>query len=675
MSVILSPFGPKRQFVDAQGNPRSGAKLFFYAAGTSTKLDTYTSASGAVANTNPVILDSLGSPASEIWFTEGSSYKAVLAPSTDTDPPTSPIWTDDNLIGISSQISPQEWTQGTTPTYVSVSSFSVAGDQRSTYQAGRRVKTTNGGGTVYSTISASAFGSGITTVSVVSDSGGLDSSISAVYYSFLSSQGDAVPRGFRADGYAQVVGGTANAITLTPSPAISGYVAGTEFNFLAASTNTSSVTLAVSGLSATPVLTTSGSALTGGEIQPGFVSVIYDGSAFRLMTVGAFQQAGTGTVARSLQGKMRGIVSTSDYSSVANAQANITTRGSVFVERGVSSTPSGATGKDVGYFFIDGGDADNILQFDGTRGGLYSDYDCKANFIIAVQIDADQSAVSGGGFRDGLFIDVVDDDTVDYTAIGNKVTHGLRSFVQGKHNGTDYQAIYKDLVGAYFSAAGNTQWSARGVSAITSDAWQFGVGIASNEFAINNPASGNGGLGQSVSGAAIDAIVRFDYADEDGTHFAYGAVIENSGKRITAGIMLFSNTSRGYSGHFKHLLYAADAITTGSAIVMPQSASGDVGTIIAYDSNDYSYFDRTNNRFNWINGGSLIASMTPNGLALGSATTTGTWLFIEASTTSKSHLRMFQGVAPSSPAAGDFWYDGTNLKFQNGATLRTISWV
>lgn len=33
------------------------------------------------------------------------------------------------------------------------------------------------------------------------------------------------------------------------------------------------------------------------------------------------------------------------------------------------------------------------------------------------------------------------------------------------------------------------------------------------------------------------------------------------------------------------------------------------------------------------------------------------------------------GSAPSAPTDGDFWYDGTNLKFRNGATTRTITWV
>lgn len=386
-----------------------------------------------------------------------------------------------------------------------------------------------------------------------------------------------------------------------------------------------------------------------------------------------FLQAGSNAATRTAQAKLRDIVSTSDYTSVANGWGNVAARGSMIVPRGASVTPAGATGKDISYLFIDGGDADNVLLFDGTRGGLYSDYDCKGQFLLTAHFDENQSSVSGGGFRDAMFINVIDDDTVDYTAIGNKITHGIRSFVQGKHNGTAYQSIYKDLVGGYFSAAGNVQWSARGVSAVTADAWQFGIGIASNEFAINNPEAGAGGIGQSVSGAAVQAIVRFRYADEDGTHFARGVYVENNGLRITAGIEFASNTTGGWSGHFKHMIYAGGATVTGSAIVMPNSSSGDVGTIIAYDSNDYSYFDRTNNRFNWINGGALVFSATPNGLSIGSATTTGTWLFIEPSTTAKSHLRLFQGAAPSSPSDGDIWYDGTALKIHIGATTRTFT--
>ena len=44
-----------------------------------------------------------------------------------------------------------------------------------------------------------------------------------------------------------------------------------------------------------------------------------------------------------------------------------------------------------------------------------------------------------------------------------------------------------------------------------------------------------------------------------------------------------------------------------------------------------------------------------------------------ASTTSKAGLRIPSGTAPTSPTSGDFWYDGTNLKFRNGTTTQTLS--
>lgn len=101
-TVSVSPFGPKPQFVDAAGNPLVGGKMFFYMAGsTSTKQNTYTDSTGTVANANPIILNALGEPPTELWFTQGQLYKVVLAPATDTDPPSNPIWSIDNLQGAS----------------------------------------------------------------------------------------------------------------------------------------------------------------------------------------------------------------------------------------------------------------------------------------------------------------------------------------------------------------------------------------------------------------------------------------------------------------------------------------------------------------------------------------------------------------------------------------------
>jgi hypothetical protein len=193
-SVNCSPFGPKPQIELAAGTPAVGYKLFFYVAGSvNTKQNTYTDSTGLVANTNPLLLNSLGQPTTEIWFTAGQSYKVVLAPSTDTDPPTSPVWSVDNLRGINdTSVTIDQWVAGPAPTYINATQFSLVGDQTSIFQVGRRIKATVTAGTVYGRISVSAFAA-VTTVTVVLDSGALDAGLSAVSYGLLSATNPSVP--------------------------------------------------------------------------------------------------------------------------------------------------------------------------------------------------------------------------------------------------------------------------------------------------------------------------------------------------------------------------------------------------------------------------------------------------------------------------------------------------
>lgn len=197
MSVNVSPFGPKPQFELSSGAPAVGGLLFFYVAGsTSTKQNTYTDSTGLVANTNPIVLDALGMPTTtQIWFTAGLSYKAVYAPAGDTDPPSSPIWSIDNLKGVNDTTSTfDEWNVATlTPTFVSTTSFTLAGDQTTEFQKNRRVKSTNSGGTVYSTITNSVFAA-LTTVTVVNDGAGvLDAGLSAVSLGVLRAINNSIP--------------------------------------------------------------------------------------------------------------------------------------------------------------------------------------------------------------------------------------------------------------------------------------------------------------------------------------------------------------------------------------------------------------------------------------------------------------------------------------------------
>lgn len=172
-------------FLPGTNTPGNGVQLFCYAAGSSTKTTVYKDNAGATPHTNPIVLDSGGNIPSggEVWQTQGQSMKYVYAPSNDTDPPASPYRTLDNMPG-TNDVSGQtgvEWLGGPTPTFVSGTQFTLVGDQTATFTKGRRVKTTNTGGTVYSTIVGSSFGAN-TTVNIVNDSGSLDAGLSAVSY-------------------------------------------------------------------------------------------------------------------------------------------------------------------------------------------------------------------------------------------------------------------------------------------------------------------------------------------------------------------------------------------------------------------------------------------------------------------------------------------------------------
>jgi hypothetical protein len=90
----LAPEAWQTFFTDA-GAIAAGYKVFTYAAGTTTKQTTYTDANLTVANTNPIILDSAGRCV--MFFPVGAAFKCVLTTPTDSDPPVSPIKTQDNI--------------------------------------------------------------------------------------------------------------------------------------------------------------------------------------------------------------------------------------------------------------------------------------------------------------------------------------------------------------------------------------------------------------------------------------------------------------------------------------------------------------------------------------------------------------------------------------------------
>lgn len=94
MANVLTP-NAKQQFLTNNGLPAVSYRLFTYAAGTSTKIATKASPSGA-NNANPIVMNFRGE--CDLWVAPNVAYKYVLAPPGSDDPPTSPIWTVDNIV-------------------------------------------------------------------------------------------------------------------------------------------------------------------------------------------------------------------------------------------------------------------------------------------------------------------------------------------------------------------------------------------------------------------------------------------------------------------------------------------------------------------------------------------------------------------------------------------------
>ena len=96
MAVKLSYLaGAGWQFFTNDGVPLSGGLLYTYAAGTTTPQTTYTSSTGLVANTNPIVLNSAGRTPQQVWLTEGVSYKFELRDANNVL-----IQTNDNITSI-----------------------------------------------------------------------------------------------------------------------------------------------------------------------------------------------------------------------------------------------------------------------------------------------------------------------------------------------------------------------------------------------------------------------------------------------------------------------------------------------------------------------------------------------------------------------------------------------
>jgi hypothetical protein len=178
-----------------------------------------------IPQTNPIVLNSLGLPANPIWVIGGIKMKFVFK-----DASGATVLTVDNISGINDTAfgTVDEWVlSGFAPTYISGVSFSVVGDKTLLLQIGRRIKTQNTSGFIYSVITNSVFSAGLTAITVTNDTSVLDVGLSAFFYSFLSPQSVSLPNSDEARAALGVPGyGDLIKATGTVYPSKYGFISG-----------------------------------------------------------------------------------------------------------------------------------------------------------------------------------------------------------------------------------------------------------------------------------------------------------------------------------------------------------------------------------------------------------------------------------------------------------------
>ena len=197
-TAFLSPILNDAQFND-DGTFLVGGLVWFYVAGTSTPLAAYTGPDARTPWPNPIVLDARGETGGEIWLNSTQVYKIILeAAPLQGSTHGVVVSTFDNINGIASLISPNanpdNWIlSNQTPTYISGTSFSVLGDQRSIFQTYRRVKSINNALSVYSSVVSTTYDGTKTTIVVQNDSSSLNAGLNSVYYGVIETNPSSIP--------------------------------------------------------------------------------------------------------------------------------------------------------------------------------------------------------------------------------------------------------------------------------------------------------------------------------------------------------------------------------------------------------------------------------------------------------------------------------------------------
>jgi hypothetical protein len=182
---------------------------------------------------------------------------------------------------------------------------------------------------------------------------------------------------------------------------------------------------------------------------------------------------------------------------------------------------------------------------------------------------------------------------------------------------------------------------ARGGTGISS----FGTGVATF---LGTPSSAN--LAAAVTDeTGTGALVFATTPTLTSTGTGAGAVAVNG-----SAVSMLNVTGGSGSGQGAQL-----ALTRGAV----QHNFGHAAAILGGTSDDFViYGSGAANNLRFYANGVLGLTVEPTGRVA-----------FKASTTTAAPISMPSGTAPTSPVDGDFWYDGTNLKFRQGGTTKTVT--
>lgn len=251
-----------------------------------------------------------------------------------------------------------------------------------------------------------------------------------------SARTDSINVGQVEDGfpnYVGTVGGTADVITLTPSPAITAYAAGQRFTFIASGANTTNVTVATSGLAARALTKYGSVALVASDIPSGaLVTIVDDGTRYQIDKIdfrtAAVTVAGTWTFSATplVENLING---------VCEGRATFTT--------GVPVTTSDVTAAETVYF----------TPYKGNRIGLYDGTNWELHTFAELSIDIPDATQ----MQDMYIYSNSGTPTIELTTWTNDTTRATAITLQnGVYSKTG--ALTRRYVAAFYSTtAGNGQ--------------------------------------------------------------------------------------------------------------------------------------------------------------------------------------------------------------------------